>query len=58
MLTHRIDADTAFELLRHHSQNTNTKVHDLAAHLVTQVTTLHLDETAPAQVDALLQQPR
>jgi len=57
MLTYRIDADTAFELLRRHSQNTNTKVHDLAAHLVTQVTTLHL-ETAPAQVDALLQQPR
>ena len=57
MVTHRIDADIAFELLRHHSQNTNTKVHDLAAHLVTQVTTLHL-ETAPAQVDALLQQPR
>ena len=36
MLTYRIDADTAFELLRRHSQNTNTKVHDLAAHLVAQ----------------------
>jgi hypothetical protein len=58
MLTYRVEADTAFELLRHHSQNTNTKVHDLAAHLVAQVTALHLDETAPVQVDALLQQPR
>ena len=56
MVTYRIDADTAFQLLRRHSQNTNTKVHDLAAHLVNQVTTLHL-ETAPAQIDALLQQP-
>ena len=33
MATYRIDADAAFELLRRHSQNTNTKVHDLAAHL-------------------------
>jgi hypothetical protein len=57
MLTYRIDADTAFDVLRRHSQTTNTKVHDLAAHLVNQATTLHL-ETAPAQIDALLQQPR
>jgi hypothetical protein len=57
MLTYRIDADTAFDVLRRHSQTTNTKVHDLAAHLVHQATTLHL-ETAPAQIDALLQQPR
>ncbi len=57
MLTYRIDADTAFDVLRRHSQTTNTKVHDLAAHLVAQATTLHL-ETAPAQIDALLQQPR
>ncbi|GAA3705833.1 hypothetical protein GCM10022204_24240 [Microlunatus aurantiacus] len=56
MVTHRVDADCAFELLRRHSQNTNTKVHDLADHLVGHVTTLHL-ETARAQVDALLQQP-
>ena len=54
MVTHRVDADTAFELLRHHSQNTNTKVHHLAAHLVAHTATLHLDETIPAQVDALL----
>jgi hypothetical protein len=58
MVTHRIDADIAFELLRHHSQNANIKVHDLAAHLVANATTLHLDETAPAQVDAPLHQPR
>ena len=57
MLTYRIDADTAFQLLRRHSQNTNTKLHDLAAHLVSHVTTLCLD-TAPAQIDTLLQQPR
>jgi hypothetical protein len=57
MLTYRIDADTAFDVLRRHSQTTNTKVHDLAAHLVAHATTLHL-ETAPAQIDALLQQPR
>jgi len=57
MLTYRIDADTAFDVLRRHSQTTNTKVHDLAAHLVAQATTLHL-ETAPAQIDALLRQPR
>ncbi len=57
MLTYRINADTAFELLRHHSQNTNTKVHDLAAHLVHQVTALRL-QTAPAQIDTLLRQPR
>jgi hypothetical protein len=57
MLTYRIDADTAFQLLRRHSQTTNTKVHGLAAHLVAQATTLHL-ETAPAQIDALLRHPR
>ena len=57
MLTYRIDADTAFEVLRRHSQTTNTKVHDLAAHLVNHATTLQL-ETAPAQIDALLKQPR
>ena len=57
MLTYRIDADTAFEVLRRHSQTTNTKVHDLAAHLVAHATTLCL-ETAPARIDALLQQPR
>jgi hypothetical protein len=56
MVTYRIDADAAFELLRRHSQNTNTKVHDLADHLVSQVATLNF-ETAPAQVDALLQRP-
>ena len=57
MLTYRIDADTAFEVLRRHSQTTNTKVHDLAAHLVAHATALH-QETGPAQIDALLQQPR
>jgi len=57
MLTYRIDADTAFDVLRRHSQTTNTKVHDLAAHLVSQATTLHL-QTASAQIDALLRQPR
>ena len=56
MLTYRIDADTAFGLLRRHSQTTNTKVHDLAARLIAHATTLHL-ETAPAQIDDLLQQP-
>jgi hypothetical protein len=57
MLTYRIDADTAFELLRRHSQTTNTKVHDLAAHLIAHATTLPW-ETAAAQIDDLLQQPR
>ena len=58
MVTRQLDADTAFELLRQYSQNTNTQVHDLAAHLVAHAATLQLDETIPAQVDALLQQPR
>ena len=58
MVTHQLDADAGFELLRRHSQNTNTKVHDLAAHLVSQAATLEFDETIPAQVDVLLQQPR
>jgi ANTAR domain/PAS fold len=53
MLIYRIDADTAFEMLRRHSQNTNTKLRDLAARLVDQATELRLD-TAPAEVDALL----
>ncbi len=57
MLTYRIDADGAFEVLRRHSQTTNTKVHDLAAQLVSLATTLHC-ETASAQIDALLQRPR
>jgi hypothetical protein len=57
MLSYGIDADAAFEVLRRHSQTTNTKVHDLAAHLVAHATTLHL-ETAPVQIQALLRQPR
>jgi ANTAR domain len=57
MVTHRLDADTAFELLRRHSQNTNTKVQDLAAHLVAHAARLHLDETIRAQLDPLLHQP-
>lgn len=37
MLAHRIDADAAFAVLRRHSQNTNTKLHVLAARIITQV---------------------
>ena len=53
MLVYRIDADTAFEVLRRHSQNTNTKLRDLAGRLVNRATELRFD-TAPAEVDALL----
>jgi hypothetical protein len=56
MVTHRIDADTAFGLLRHHSQTTNTKVHELAAHLVSHVTTSS-PAAAAAPIDALLHRP-
>ena len=57
MLTYQIDADSAFGLLGPAQSTTNTEVHDLAAHLVGHASTLCL-ETAPAQIDALLQQPR
>jgi len=37
MLMHRIDADAAFGLLRRHSQDTNTKLREVAANIVTQL---------------------
>ena len=34
MVAYRVDADAAFQLLRRHSQNSNTKLHELAARFV------------------------
>ena len=56
MVVYRVDADTAFHLLRRHSQNTNTKLHELAARLVAQVTDLSFNP-APAHIDTLLNLP-
>ena len=56
MVVYRVDADTAFHLLRRHSQNTNTKLHELAARLVAQVSDLTFDPV-PAHIDALLNPP-
>ena len=56
MVVYRVDADTAFHLLTRHSQNTNTKLHELAARLVAQVTDLSFNP-APAHIDALLNPP-
>ena len=53
MVVYRVDAETAFHLLRRHSQNTNTKLHELAARLVAQVSDLSFDPV-PAHIDALL----
>lgn len=39
MAVHRIDDDAAFALLSAQSQNTNTKLHDVATELVTRLTT-------------------
>ena len=35
---HRVTADAAFELLRHRSQNTNTKLRDVAKQLIHEIT--------------------
>lgn len=56
MLGYGVDADAAFLLLSRHSQDTNTKLHELAARLVDQVTELGHD-TASARLDALLKRP-
>ncbi|HYI59657.1 MAG TPA: ANTAR domain-containing protein [Microlunatus sp.] len=53
MLAYQVDADVAFQVLRRHSQNTNTKLRDLAARLVDAVQGMDLD-AAPARIDALL----
>ena len=53
MLAYQVDADAAFQVLRRHSQNTNTKLRDLAARLVDGIRDMGLD-AAPAQIDALL----
>ena len=52
MLAHRVDADTAFQLLRHRSQNTNPKLHRLAARIVHQATDPDQD-AAVAEIDTL-----
>jgi len=56
MVVYRIDADAAFQLLRCHSQNSNTKLHVLAARLVAQVPDLG-HNLAQAHIEALLNPP-
>jgi hypothetical protein len=56
MVVYRVDADTAFHLLRRHSQNSNTKLHELAARLVAQLSDLTFDPV-PAHIDTLLNSP-
>ena len=56
MVVHRVNADTACHLLSRHSQNTNTKLHELAAHLVNEIADPSFDPV-PADIDALLKPP-
>jgi len=56
MVAYRVDADTAFHLLTRHSQNTNTKLHELAARLVAQVSDPRFNPV-PGDIDALLNSP-
>ena len=56
MVVYRVDADTGFHLLRRHSQNTNTKLHELADRLVAQVPDLSFDPV-PAHIEALFNPP-
>jgi hypothetical protein len=55
MMAHRIDAEAAFRLLSRHSQDTNTKLQDLAARLVDQ-TSQRKRGAAPDVLDILLSQ--
>lgn len=51
MLAYRMDADTAFGWLRRRSQDTNVKLHDVAAELVARLPADDLDDGRPIDVD-------
>jgi hypothetical protein len=51
MLAYRMDADTAFGWLRRRSQDTNTKLHDVAAELVARLPAGQLDDRRAIHVD-------
>ena len=50
MLLYRINADSAFELLKWRSQETNTKLRTLAEQIVKDFLELHYDEVLPARI--------
>ena len=49
MMVYRVDADTAFDLLKWRSQETNVKLRTLAEQLLTDFVTLRDDDTVPSQ---------
>jgi PAS domain S-box-containing protein len=49
MMIYRVDADTAFDLLKWRSQENNVKLRTLAEQLLTDFLTLRNDDTVPSQ---------